>query len=171
MPGSRCRQDCLPATGMGAPFWHRAAAPGLQTLPSLGQRDVSNPEPLISAKEIQWHGRTAGPSRSYSGPSSNTLSPMQTTVGLWSPHNTAAPKAQPLTSSDMPQGAAAVHTTACTGKAGRAAPTLPPLPPLGHCESPGKISPPQFSPHPHCWRVTQCAPAGTCCHFHTLNDV
>ena len=50
-------------------------------VPSLGQRDIPSPETLMPAKESQRQGRTAGPSRSYSGPSSSTSYPVQTTHG------------------------------------------------------------------------------------------
>ena len=41
---------------------------GTTNIPSLGQRDIPSPEPLTPAKESQGRDRTAGRSRSYSGP-------------------------------------------------------------------------------------------------------
>lgn len=82
-------------------------------IPSLGQRDVPSPEPLMLAKD-SWgkagQQEQVGP---ILDPPAAHFSLCKPPVGLQSCHS----------SSHMPQGAATAHIPACTGRGGSTAPS------------------------------------------------
>lgn len=108
LPGLCCWWEPLPAAGVGAVFQQCF---GIINIPSLGHRDVPNPEPLMPAKDSWAKAGQKEQAAPILDPPAAHFSPCKPPMGLQSRHS----------SSYMPQGAATAHIPACTGRGGSTA--------------------------------------------------